>query len=214
MKKKIIITISILVILIIFSTITYHKKVKTERYENEELREHYSALVSISVDLEKYNADSNGEEEFYLRGLLRASRGFEIAINSYENVSDDEVYRNNGRDVPYILDKYFDLFIESTISTDQIDYETLDAIKDDFYKWYIWIEDHYVYTDDNGYMAFKMYTVDDMIESGLLDEFKLMNLEELNRIFTPGSLEMTEGENWLVKVWDVSVLLKDIIIKI
>lgn len=74
--------------------------------------------------------------------------------------------------MPYIIDKYFNLFIESTISTDQVDYETLGAIKDDFFEWYMWIDDNYVYTDKNGYFSYKMYTVDDMIESGLLDEFK------------------------------------------
>lgn len=74
-----------------------------------------------------------------------------------------------------------DEIIESAISTDQIDYETLVGIKDDFSKWYMWIEDSYVYTDKNGYLAHKIYTVDDMIESELLDEFKLINLEQLNQ---------------------------------
>lgn len=195
MKKRYYLLLNILVILIIFFTVTYNRKREIERYKNEELRKHYSALVSISEDLRKYNLGINDDEGFYLRGLLRASRGFEIAINSYKNISDEEVYKNNGRDVPYLIDKYSDLFIESTISTDQIDYETLGTIKDDFYKWYTWIEDHYVYTDEDGYSVYKIYTIDDMIESGLLDEFKLINFEELNEIVYPGYSEKLEGEN-------------------
>lgn len=172
MKNKVLFVIFILVALILFSNITHNKKIKADRYRIEELRKHYTALVSITENLKYYNSSINNDGEFYLRGLLRISREFEIAINSYKNALDKQSNKNNERDVPYIIDKYFNLFIESTISTDQVDYETLGAIKDDFFEWYMWIDDNYVYTDKNGYFSYKMYTVDDMIESGLLDEFK------------------------------------------
>lgn len=181
MKKKVLFVVLILVVLISFSNIIYKKKIKTDNYRIDELRKHYTALVSISEHLKWYNSNINDDEELYLRGLLRTSREFEIAINSYKNALNKLANKNNGRDVPYIINKYFDLFIESAISTDQIDYETLGGIKDDFSKWYMWIEDSYVYTDKNGYLAYKIYTVDDMIESELIDEFKQINLEQLNQ---------------------------------
>ena len=182
MKKNVLSLICLLGILILFLNTTYNKKTNIDRYRIEELREHYVALVSISQNLKGYNSSINDDnEEIYLRSLLRTSREFEIAINAYKNVLDKQGNRNHGRNVPYIIDRYFDLFIEAANSTDEIDYETLGAIKDDFSKWYMWIEDNYVYTDKRGYLVYKMYTVDDMIKSGLLDEFKLINLEQLNK---------------------------------
>ena len=185
MKKKLLFVILILVALILYSNIAHNKKIKTDNYRIEELRKHYTALVGISENLKWYDSSINGDGEFYLRGLLRTSRDFEIAINSYKNALDKEKNENNGRDVPDIIDNYFDLFIEAAVSIDEIDYEILGAIKDDFLKWYMWIDNTYVYTDKNGHLIHKIYTVDDMIESKLLDEFKLIDLEQLNKRVFP-----------------------------
>ena len=51
-------------------------------------------------------------------------------------------------------------------------------IKSDLEKWGMWLEENYMFTDKNGYTAYKIYTYNDMIKSGLLDELTLVNFQK------------------------------------
>jgi hypothetical protein len=42
----------------------------------------------------------------------------------------------------------------------------------------LWIEENYISVDKDGYNVFKMYTYEDMVESGLIDELDLVDNEK------------------------------------
>lgn len=171
MNKKILFII--LIVLVIFFSAIYNKRVNAERYVSDELLKHHAALFSIVGSIERYSINVKNVDEMYIKSLLIVSRNFELFLNSYNNAYSKKMKNNNVQEITSIINNYFDLFVESVSMIDEVDYESLDMIKNDLEKWGIWVEENYMYIDKDGYTAYEMYTFDDIIESGLINELRL-----------------------------------------
>lgn len=187
MRKKILLIILVLLILVLFLRANYNQKLNTEEYISLELYSHYAALTQIVYDIGTYtNNDTYNIDEFNISRLLYASRNFELALNSYENalskskVPKEAVYSRGS--IMSLLNNYYDFFVDSVSVINEIDYDTLNIVKNDLEKWFLWIEENYITTDKDGYYVNEMYTYEDMVESGLIDELVLGDYQSIERL--------------------------------
>ncbi len=81
-----------------------------------------------------------------------------------------------------LLNNYYDFFVDSVSVINEIDYDTLNIVKNDLEKWFLWIEENYITTDKDGYYVNEMYTYEDMVESGLIDELVLGDYQRIERL--------------------------------
>lgn len=181
MSRKILYTILIFIILILSLVFVNNRKLNTQEYINNQLNDHYAILTHIVLDIERYcNRDYFNGEEIYIGRLLETSRDFEIAISRYENAYYKTIKNNDNStwEIRKLIENYYNLFVDAVSLINEIDYNTLEMIKNDFEKWISWIEENYIYIDKDGHYAYKLYTYDDMVESGLIDELKLANIKK------------------------------------
>lgn len=173
MKRRILFITSILILLVLCFTGIYRHKLRTEKDISHHLHNHYATLTHIVSDIERYSNNSLDTNDTYIKnigGLLGIAWDFSLSQISYENAYNKSKRAEGG--IGFLLNNYYNLFVKSVDSTDKVDYETLDMIKNDLEKWVVWIEENYIYTDqDRTYV--KMYTYKDMEESGLIDELEL-----------------------------------------
>lgn len=177
MRIKITFIILIFIIFVMFFIVVYNHKLKTEEYISNQLHEHYAVLTHIVSDIRKYcDYDYFNTDELYIGSLLETARNFGQTLNSYENAynksqksKDDNIWR-----IRSLIDNYYNSFVDAVSLINEVDYRTLDMIKSDLEKWVAWVEENYIYTDKDGHYLYKMYTYDDMVESGLIDELDLI----------------------------------------
>lgn len=160
-----------------FFIVAYNHKLKTEEYIFNQLHEHYAVLTHIVSDIRKYcDYDYFNRDELYIGSLLETARNFELTLHSYEDAYNKsrKSKDDNVRRIKSFIDNYYNLFIDSVSLIDQVDYNTLNMIKSDLEKWAAWIEENYIYTDKDGHYVYKIYTYDDLVESGLIDKLDLI----------------------------------------
>ncbi len=178
MKKRFIILI--IIILVIFFIVAYNQNLKTEEYISNQLHDHYAVLTHIASDIRKYsNPDYFNKDELYIGSLLETAINFKQILNSYVNAynKSQKTKNDNIRRIKSLVDNYYNLFVDSVSLINQVDYHTLNMIKNDLEKWILWIEENYIFTDKDGYHVYKMYTYEDMVENGLIDELDLVDFQ-------------------------------------
>lgn len=178
MNKRTLFIIFILIFLVLLFSVAYNKRINIDNKVTSDLRNHHTALLSIVGYIEKYNKDINNIDKLYIKSLLMISKEFELSSNSYNEAYNKKIKNNGSEKITTILNNYFNLFVKSVSLINEVDYDSLNTIKNDLNKWGEWIEDNYIYTDKNGYTAYRIYTFDDMIKGGLLDE---LTLADFNR---------------------------------
>lgn len=195
MKKKILLIILIFIILVVYFKNVYDDRLKAESYIEGQFHNHYAILTHIVSDLERYceyydsnysNRDAN-EDEIHIGLFLETVRNLNESLNYYVNAyrTYKEIHKSQDdyiMEINKFVDYYYNLFVDAVNLVNEIDYKTLNMIKDDFGKWVSWIEENYIYTDENGQINYKMYTFNDMVESGLIEELELIDLSDLERL--------------------------------
>lgn len=167
MKKKVFLIIIIIIVLLV---IFYNIKITSNKSIQSELEKLYISLGSLSGYIDKYDYSIRDINNNYIEGLLKSSREFEVLVSAYNNINYSYFKNNDINKFEELMNNYFDLFIDASRDINNIDYDLLKMIRDDFDEWFIWVEDNYMYKDKQGFTVFKKYNYDDMLKSGLITQ--------------------------------------------